>query len=274
MFTSVGVATRLARIVDPHTGRGLVLPLDDSLISGPAPFATPPEAVALAALRSPVPASIMAFPGLVSALAGVAPGKGRIVNLTASTTRSSHTEKVQTSTVEDAIALGADCCAVHVNITADGEGEMLSTLGRVSGDCARFGMPLLVICYPRSAGAAGDDNYWALRASEPDAYADLVAHCVRVAVDLGASIVKTQYPGSVNGMRQVIRGAGGVPVLVAGGPLCDLDALLAVARGVVESGGAGMSVGRNVFQRNDAMEVLSSLSEIVLSNTETKRDEE
>jgi fructose-bisphosphate aldolase/2-amino-3,7-dideoxy-D-threo-hept-6-ulosonate synthase len=57
--------------------------------------------------------------------------------------------KVQISTVDDAVRLGADAVSVHVNVGAKNEDNMLSTLGRVACECDDYGMPLLAMMYPR-----------------------------------------------------------------------------------------------------------------------------
>jgi len=62
-------------------------------------------------------------------------------------------------------------------------------------------------------------------------------------------IVKTSYPGSLEGFRSVVR-ATPVPVLIGGGVKTDDEsAFLQVVAESVSAGGAGICIGRNLFQR-------------------------
>jgi 2-amino-3,7-dideoxy-D-threo-hept-6-ulosonate synthase len=56
-----------------------------------------------------------------------------------------------------------------------------------------------------------------------------------------------------------------VPVVIAGGPKVDSDEALLkmVYDAVVVAGGAGLSIGRNIFQHRDVALITSVLSKIV-----------
>ncbi len=73
----------------------------------------------------------------------------------------------------------------------------------------------------------------------------------RMAAELGADAVKTDYSGDPNTMRNVVEQCP-IPILVLGGSrqASDESALDAV-RGIVKSGAAGAFFGRNVFQADD-----------------------
>ena len=73
----------------------------------------------------------------------------------------------------------------------------------------------------------------------------------RMAVELGADAIKTDYTGDPESMRAVVRGCP-IPILVLGGSrlASDRDAL-AIVRGAVEAGAAGVFFGRNVFQSDN-----------------------
>ncbi|EDP73056.1 fructose-bisphosphate aldolase, partial [Hydrogenivirga sp. 128-5-R1-1] len=59
-----------------------------------------------------------------------------------------------------------------------------------------------------------------------------------------------------------------VPVVIAGGPKVNSDEelLKMVYDAVVVAGGAGLSIGRNVFQHRDVAKITKALSEIVHNN--------
>jgi fructose-bisphosphate aldolase/2-amino-3,7-dideoxy-D-threo-hept-6-ulosonate synthase len=105
--------------------------------------------------------------------------------------------------VEEAIALGADAVSIHINLGAPNESKMLEDAAVVVKECNRWGMPLLVMIYPRGKGI--DPN-------SPKT----IGHCVRVAEELGADLIKTNYPGDPVSFAKIVK-ACSVPVLIAGG---------------------------------------------------------
>ena len=61
--------------------------------------------------------------------------------------------------------------------------------------------------------------------------------------------MKTSYPGSEDGFRQIVRSTP-VPVLIGGGVRTDDEtAFLRVIEETIRAGGAGICIGRNLFQR-------------------------
>src|SRR6266545_909165 len=257
-LASVGKRRRLARWFHGVPRRTILLPLDDSLIAGPEAGLEDLGALLLSIQNAP-PDAVMGFPGLFMRHARFLENASMIVNLTGSTTRSAHTRKVLVSGVDQAMRLGADAVAVHVNISSSFEPEMLRALGLVARECDSAGMPLLAIMYPRREARRRDDNYEHLRRTQPGAYASLVAHATRVGVDLGADIIKTHYTGDSGSFRKVIRAAEGRPVLIAGGPRLPAAAALRMASGALDAGAAGVSFGRNVFGRSDPAKFLAVL---------------
>lgn len=208
--------------------------------------------------------AILGFRGLLTRHADILAGRPTLMNLTASTTRTTHTRKVQVATVEQAVQMGVDAVAVHINISSKYETEMLKILADVSRDCERFGMPLLAIMYARGEKDTGEDeNYLELLKSNPEKYTELVRHAVRVGVDLGADMVKTSFTGSAESFKTVVESASGVPVLMAGGPTVPIPEFLQKAYAATQAGAAGVCVGRNIFQRDEGKEVTVALRQIV-----------
>lgn len=159
--------------------------------------------------------------------------------------------KVQVMMVEEALVMGADAVSVHINIGADNESEMLSTLGAVSKDCMRLGMPLVAMMYPRGRKVKSEHDL------------ETVKLAARVGAELGADIVKTNYTGSVDSFKEVVRGCL-APVVVAGGPRMETSKdVLQLVWEAVQAGGAGASIGRNIFQAPDPTRMVRAISRIV-----------
>ena len=261
----IGKARRMSRILDTETGHTVIVPIDDSLISGPQTELLDLR-TKIAQIAEGHPNAILGFPGHFEQHADLISELAWICNLTASTTRSCHTRKQQILSVKQAVALGVDCVAAHVNISSRYESEMLVTLGKIIEQARRYGFPVLAIMYPRSEHANGsDNNYEKLKHADLDEYTNLLSHCVRIAKDLGADIIKTQYTGSTATFDKVVTAAKPIPLVIAGGELKSAAAILAIAADCVAAGGAGVSFGRNIFARANSQEIIRALNNVVIN---------
>lgn len=263
---AVGKAKRLGRLISPDSGKCVIVPLDDSLLSGPALGLERLEPK-IRDIVSEHPDAILGFPGLFRNYAQEFAGIPSILNVTASTIRSCHTRKTLVSSIDVALRLGADAVAVHVNIGSTYETEMLHTLGVVAEQCDVAGMPLMAIMYPRSEVADGDENFLDLKENAPEQYTELVSHAARIGMELGADLIKTQYTGCPDSFRIVVDACGGIPIIAAGGPTVEIEQMLEAAAGIVSAGGTGVSFGRNIFGREDAAAALRALRLVVHQGT-------
>jgi fructose-bisphosphate aldolase/2-amino-3,7-dideoxy-D-threo-hept-6-ulosonate synthase len=177
---------------------------------------------------------------------------GLIIHLSGITARCPEpNNKVQICSVADAIRLGADAVSVHVNMGAKNEAQMIETMGKIACECDDYGMPLLAMMYPRGPNI-----------KDPHAV-DVVAHAARLGAELGADIIKTNYTGDVDSFKEVVDSCP-VPVIIAGGPVMDTSKdVLQLVSDAISAGGAGLSIGRNVFQHQDPAKIVKALSAIV-----------
>ena len=185
---------------------------------------------------------------------------GLIIHLSASTVLSpTGNTKTLVGTVEEALKHGADCVSVHVNLGDPNEQVMLADLGRVAEACDNWGIPLLAMMYARGPQVADSFDK------------DVVAHCARVGVELGADIVKVPYTGSMESFAEVVA-ACCVPVVIAGGELMNSTRqILQMVYDSVMAGGAGISVGRNVFQHPNRVALVKALRAIVHENASVEQ---
>lgn len=242
----------------------IIVPIDDSLISGPKDGLFDLKKK-IQQIEKAVPNAILTFPGSANAINDFS--IPIILNITASTILGQHTNKVLVSSLEYAISIGADAVAVHLNISSQYESEMLKVAGIVSDECHRYGMPLMILAYPRREkiinGIIADDNYDELINNSNEKYTQLVAHCVRIAYELGADIIKTQYTGSYTSFQNVVSSAPNKPVVIAGGKNMEVDVLLQIVDDAIKAGGAGVSIGRNVFNNERSDIIISAIRKIV-----------
>jgi DhnA family fructose-bisphosphate aldolase class Ia len=230
-----GTTIRLRRIFPRAERKLFSVPLDHALSMGPidglealAPLATE--------LQDGGADLLIVTKGAVRELAPVLrPTTLLGVHVSASTslgTSSQHKRLV--GTAAEAVALGADLLSVQVNFGVPEEGEMLEDLGRAVDQCRSLGLPLLCMAYVKKSNGGSPDE---------------LRHAARASADLGADIVKTSWPGSAEEYARLCRTTP-VPVLIGGGVRLDDDAaFLDIVRESVRAGGAGICIGRNLFQR-------------------------
>ncbi|GII66511.1 fructose-bisphosphate aldolase [Sphaerisporangium krabiense] len=159
-----------------------------------------------------------------------------IVHLSASTVHAPDPNaKYLVASVEESLRLGADAVSVHVNLGSEEERRQIADMAAVAEACDRWNVPLLAMMYPRGPHIADPRK------------AELVAHAVTLAADLGADIVKTVCPEAVSDMRAVTS-LSPIPVVVVGGPRDpDADNVLAYVDDALRGGAAGVAMGRNIF---------------------------
>jgi fructose-bisphosphate aldolase/2-amino-3,7-dideoxy-D-threo-hept-6-ulosonate synthase len=254
-----GKVVRLERIMDRRTGRTVIIPMDHGLGMGPIKgLVNMTETVDKVADGGAN--AVLGHVGL-PLFGHRRSGKdiGLIMHLSASTSLSPDpNNKVIITPVEDAIRMGADAVSVHINIGAETECEMLQSLGTVASRCREWGMPLLAMMYPRG------------RKIDSQHAVESVKIAARAAAEVGADIVKTNYTGDIDSFREVTNGCP-VPVVVAGGPRMDTtEEILEMVRDSVEAGGAGVAIGRNVFQAKDPTNMVRALSMVVHQRYEVR----
>jgi fructose-bisphosphate aldolase / 2-amino-3,7-dideoxy-D-threo-hept-6-ulosonate synthase len=251
-----GKSIRMERIMDRNTGNCVIVPMDHGVSIGPVDGLIDMKKTVDDVAEGGATAVLM-HKGLIR-FSHRTFGRdiGLVLHLSASTDIGvTSTGKVLVATVEEALKIGADAVSVHINVGAETEAEMLYDVGQVSKECNEWGMPLIVMAYPR--GPKIKDSY------DPQ----VVAHAARVATELGADIVKCSYTGDIDSFKDVVKGAL-APVVIAGGPKMksDMD-ILNMVYDSLQAGGHGVSIGRNVFQHRDVKGMTHAISDIVLHDS-------
>jgi class I fructose-bisphosphate aldolase len=248
----LGKSVRLERIFNRITGRTIIVPLDHGVSVGPI--------FGIVDLRDTVNKvaegganAVLMHKGLPRrSHRGTGRDIGLIIHLSASTDLSPFPNaKTLVGDVEDAIRLGADAVSVHINLGDETERNMLGELGRISTNANNWGMPVLAMVYAR--GPKIENEY----------DVNVVKHCARLGEELGADVVKVPYTGDVDSFREVVAGCE-IPVVIAGGPKMDHPKdILQMVYESIQAGGAGLSVGRNIFQAEDPSRLVKALHGIV-----------
>lgn len=248
-----GKQIRLRRISDPVTGRFVIVPMDHGVSAGPIEGVTNIDET-IANVVSGGATGIVIHKGMVGlGLQEVGGNIGLILHLSASTNLGpDQNEKVIVASVEEALQYGADAVSVHINVGAETEAQMLEDLGEISSACREWNVPLLAMMYLRGPDIKDPFDV------------EVVKHVARLGAELGADIVKTNYTGSIDSFKEVTAGCP-VPVIIAGGPKTGSDRdVLQMVYNAMKAGGAGVSIGRNVFQHVNIKGMTSAIAEIVL----------
>lgn len=160
---------------------------------------------------------------------------------------------------EDALRQGADAVLTYMVVgtgDSDFESKEISRTAEVARECERTGIPLIVESLARGKNVQnpGDPKWLNLH--------------TRIATELGADAVKTDYSGDSTSMRSVVEGCP-IPILVLGGSRVASDEeALEIVRGASVAGAAGVFFGRNVFQSRDMGRFLQR-ARAVLDGAET-----
>jgi DhnA family fructose-bisphosphate aldolase class Ia len=155
-------------------------------------------------------------------------------------------------TVEDAHALGCDGVCLMYFMGAPCEMATLEIVAEVCGECLADGFPVMVEALP-----CPNPNI-------KDTYdAQMMADACRIAFEHGADILKTYWTGSVESFRKVTA-ATPAPTLVAGGPRLDSDLkLLEMLHGIMQAGGKGIVMGRNIWQAPDPAAMVRAMRAVI-----------
>ncbi len=248
----LGKSIRLERIFNRNTERTIIVPIDHGVTIGPV--------AGLVNLKNTInnvceggANAVLMHKGLVRC-GHREHGKdlGLIIHLSASTKLSPFPNaKTLVGSVEDAVRLGADAVSVHVNLGDETERQMLKDLGDITSSATQWGMPVLAMVYARGPQI--------VNSFDPE----IIAHCARVGEELGADVIKVNYTGDIDSFHHVVQSCC-VPVVIAGGPKLDnKQDLIQMVHDSIQAGGAGLSIGRNIFQDIDPTSLVQVLHQIV-----------
>ena len=293
-YYSPGELARLRQIVR-KSGTSLILPYDqfiehDNRHADPNPEAANPHYICKLAEAGGYNAVTVHY-GLAkrywSKLAGSVPLLLKINGKT-SIPDQSMPLSVGTSFVEDAVRMGAMGIGYTMYYGSPRQDEDFQYLAEVRAECDRYGMPLVIWAYPRGvdveAKGGKDCSY-------------LIESAVRMAVEIGASVIKANLPVTTKvedyfenkgvpefykkvekdlqalpakeqkweRARRVVEAAQGVPILFSGGSEIGDDDLMENAQACLDAGCFGFIFGRNMWKRewNHALEVTKKFQDML-----------
>jgi fructose-bisphosphate aldolase, class I len=161
--------------------------------------------------------------------------------------------------VLQAVRLDATCVVVNL-FSIPGEPEVtdqcIQNILSLKLECDHYGMPLMIepLVFQPNVKAGG---YMV------DGDAQKIVPLVRQAVELGADIIKADPTEDAAMYHEVIRIAGGVPVLVRGGSKATSEEILRRTEVLIQQGAAGIVYGRNIIQHPHPAKITRALMAVV-----------
>lgn len=172
-----------------------------------------------------------------------------ILKLTTTTSfAKDHTYRFQIDDVERALSLGCSAVAANLYLGVSGEIKMLDQFYKISKACDQLGVPLVAMANP-----------------SPDFEFDheQLAYVCRVAFELGADIVKTDYSGSIDSFQYVVSNSP-IPIIIEESPHpVSREGTLSTVREVMEAGGAGVMFGERVWGERVNLEIAQDIYELI-----------
>ena len=262
-MSQLGKTVRLRRILP--LGRGsLVVAFDHPLVLGPIPGTIKPEEQIARFVEGRADAILLnigSFRYVAKAVKDANHVPALIARLdwtTALGTAANNPAKEFRSCLvgdpEDAARVGADAVVTFLVVGSgdtDFERDEVRRVALTARKCEQLGLPLIVESLARGKNLrAPNDPEW------------LKLH-TRMAAEIGADVVKTEFTGNPDTMREVVEGCP-IPILVLGGTRTGSDEdILKATREIVRSGAAGVFFGRNVFQATNIPALMQQLHAVL-----------
>ncbi len=281
---STGKKARLYRLLykyGPGYGRLLILPIDQGLEHGPRDFFANPDSLnpefqlrlALEGGFSAIAFQVGLAEKYLRTFAGKVP---LILKINGKTEIPPDDEAFSpcNASVEDAVRLGAEAVGYTSYIGSPRQDDDFTQFGRVRREAERAGMPVIMWAYPRGKSIE-------LKGGRDSLYA--VDYAARVAQELGADVVKvnfpkvdeekrTQYPKEYRDLtlskremlEKIVASAGRTLTLMSGGAKRSDAELFDDVRVALEAGVTGFIFGRNMWQRRfgEALDVAARITKM------------
>jgi class I fructose-bisphosphate aldolase len=255
---SAGVVRHLGRLLSAETGFSVIVAMDQGIGGVQRDFVAPvdkvrdiiaadPDGVLLTAGLARRSSALRAFrdaPGLVVAMDIVLHdgpgGSGPSV---------AHRPG---SSVEEAMRLGADAVKTMLIMGGDSRADQdqnMSFLAKTGERCRHWEIPMMIEPYLWGVNMPTDIR----------GRAEVAADGARLAVELGADLLKIEYSGEPEIFREFVQ-ACPVPVFMLGGPKRPTQReVLADVIFAAEVGVVGITMGRNIWQQPDPARMIRAL---------------
>lgn len=147
--------------------------------------------------------------------------------------------------------LGAQAVGYTIYLGSEHENRMLEEFGVIQEEAHRLKMAAIAWLYPRGKSIIKDND------------SELIKYAARLGLELGADLIKIKYPDSDDALKDIIKLAGKTKVVLSGGEKDEQSEFLSKVQKVIINNFSGIAVGRNIWQRENALEIAEQLRKII-----------
>ena len=244
-----GMKNRMAKLIRPETGRAVWLAMDHGYFLGPVKKLERPGETVKPLI--PYADAIMLTRGILRNCIDAQNSPPVILRVSGgnSIVGEELSREAITTSIEEAIRLNVSAVAFSIYVGAKYEHQTLMGLSELVNQAQGYGMPVLAVTAVGKELAKRDARYLSLSC--------------RIAAELGAQMVKTYY---CDGFEKVAEYSP-VPLVIAGGPKLKTETdALQLAYDALQRGAAGVDMGRNIWQSNNAVAMIQAIRHIVHEN--------
>lgn len=255
-----GTAIRIGQLLDPPTGRSVMVAFDhggggmprggedlprvlDLLCSSPVQgLLLGPGGSRLAGTRLARPGSPALITALDAPIFSDIPGEHGVIK-----------DHRRVLSAKAALVNGATAAKVVIPIgpgSTYSYGHSVALVAAAAEESHELGLPLMI-----------EPALWGERAEHDDA---VIAHAARQAWELGADVIKIHAPSETDILAEIVARSEG-PVFVLGGDPASGEVFVAAVDAWISAGAAGVVVGRNVWGRDQPDLMVEALRAIVLA---------
>lgn len=264
MSQTLGKKIRLSRILPGASHRGFCVAFDHALQLGTLKGLEAPEAMLDTMAEAGVDAVILPLGSALRHGARLVANRGPALILRLDQTTmwreggdlaypDGHTRLI--AGVDDAVRLGAEAVITYLFVAHNDPAEETNAFrdnAAVNAAAREAGIVHIVETMGARHAKAADVND-----------GEFVRFHVRVGMEMGADVIKTDWPGSREALARIVRETS-VPVMLAGGPSNGSDrGTLELVHSIVAAGAAGILFGRAIFQARDPLAVMRACRAIV-----------
>jgi putative autoinducer-2 (AI-2) aldolase len=246
-----GMQNRLSKIIHPEDGHCLMLAVDHGYFLGPMERLEVPRRAINPLL--PYADSLMLTRGILRTSIDPKCDVPIVLRVSGATSIIGEdlSKETITTSIEEAIRLNASCLALSIFVGSKYEHQTLANLAKLVDEGEKYEIPVLAVT------AVG---------KEMGRDARYLGLACRVAAELGAHVVKTYY---CDNFEQVVEGCP-VPLIIAGGKKLPESEALKLAHDAITHGAAGVDMGRNIWQSDWPVAMISAVQAIVHKNADAK----
>ncbi len=244
-----GMKNRMSRIINPETGRTVMLAFDHGYFLGPTHRLEEPRKTIEPLL--PYADTIMLTRGVLRTSVDPESATNVVLRVSggSSIIGADLSDEGITTSFKDAIKLNVAGVGISVFVGSKHESQTLLNLAELVNQGEEYGIPVLGITAVGKELEKRDARYLSL--------------CCRICAELGTHIVKTYYCDDFN---KVVEACGNTPVVIAGGKKIEEKAALEMAKNAVTKGATGVDMGRNIFQSDNPIGMIQAVRAVVHDN--------